>query len=307
MSTRIIKVAGAALAFLVLLAVPVRGQTQDSLTLVRDLYAAAAYDEALATLNRLDATVAPSDRLAANQYRVFCLVALGRSVDAERAMEALVAAQPQYQPSEADASPRLRAAYTTVRQRMLPSLVQQKYAQAKAAFDRGEFGAAKSGFDEVLQLMTDRDLREAAGRPPLADLVTLATGFRDLSVRAAEPAPAPIPPVAAQTPAPTLPPAAAAANRIYAASDTNVAAPVTIRQDLPRYEGQLNIARKGLLEIVVNESGMVESATMRGPIEPRYDAIVLNATRTWKFKPAMLGTKPVKYRKFMAIMVNPSR
>src|SRR5207237_4463123 len=98
----------------------------------RDLYAAANYDDALALLGRLDSPSARAqDRLAINQYRAFCLVALGRTTEAERAIEAVVSAEPLYRPA-ATASPRLRSAFASVRQRILPAIVQQKYAQAKA-------------------------------------------------------------------------------------------------------------------------------------------------------------------------------
>ena len=91
-------------------------------------------------LNRLRSTEHPaSQSRAIEQYRAFCLLALGRPADAEQAIEAVVAAEPSFQPGESDASPRIRSAFTSVRRRMLPSIIQQKYAQAKAAFDRKDF------------------------------------------------------------------------------------------------------------------------------------------------------------------------
>src|SRR5687767_7658265 len=84
----------------------------ESLATARELYAAAAYEDALLMLNRLRATDAPAaDRRGIEQYRAFCLLALGRTSDAERAIEAVVSAEPTYQPSDADMSPRLRTAF----------------------------------------------------------------------------------------------------------------------------------------------------------------------------------------------------
>ena len=102
---------------------PASGRAQDNdLAAARDLYTSAAYDDALAMLNRLrSANPAPMQSRAIEQYRAFCLLALGRATDAEQAIEAVVAAEPSYQPSDSDVSPRVRSAFTTVRRRMLPS------------------------------------------------------------------------------------------------------------------------------------------------------------------------------------------
>jgi hypothetical protein len=48
---------------------------------------------------------------------------------------------------------------------------------------------------------------------------------------------------------------------------------------------------------------MVESAMMRKSIFPRYDAQVIEATRTWQYQPALLNGVPVKYRKAVNISV----
>src|SRR5215203_3393535 len=172
---------------------------QESVAAARDLYVAASYEEALTMLGRLDSEKTdPSDRMAANQYRAFCLLALGRMSEAERAIEAVLTVDLLYRPSDAGMSPRLRSAFAGVRQRMLPSIVQQEYARARTAFDRRDFPSAIAQFDRVLQALSDPDLGAAAGVPPLADLRTLATGFRDLAVKAIAPPPerpAPAPPV----------------------------------------------------------------------------------------------------------------
>src|SRR4051812_26747317 len=68
---------------------------QVSIAAARDLYAAAAYDEALERLNDLRLSKHPSDEdRIIEQYRALCLFALGRATDAERAIEAMVVAAP---------------------------------------------------------------------------------------------------------------------------------------------------------------------------------------------------------------------
>jgi TonB family protein len=209
--------------------------------------------------------------------------------------------QPLYRPAATDASPRLTSAFATVRQRVLPGIVQEKYAHAKAAFDRGEFGTAAVEFDQVLQALSDADVADAAARPPLSDLRTLAVGFRDLSVRAAAPPPAAALPAPAAAAVPAVP--VAQLNRIYSPGDRDASPPVIVRQDLPPFPRTSVPAGQGLLEVVIDESGTVESARMRVGINSRYDAAVINATRMWRYKPASVGGAPVKFRKMITISI----
>ena len=292
------------LVAIALLLVPIPARAQDSVAAARDLYASAAYDEALSVLNGLDVSSRPaSDRLQVNQYRAFCLVALRRTDEAEKAIEAVVADEPMYHPSTSDASPRLISAFATVRQRVLPGIVQQKYAHAKAAFDRKEFAAAASEFDQVLQMYSDADLRDAGARAPLSDLRTLASGFRDLAVQAIPPPP--VVAAAPMAPAPPPKPAAPMPNRIYNLSDAGVVPPVILRQELPPFPVGAAPAGQGVLEVIINEQGTVDAAQMRVAMNPRYDSVVLTATRTWKFKPATVNGMPVKFRKLVTISVKP--
>src|SRR5262245_14409537 len=101
---------------------------EDSLSAARDLYAAAEYENALAALDRLRmGGVKADDGRAVEQYRAFCLLALGKSSEAAQAIEAVVSADPSYFPSNSDVSPRVRAAFSDVRRRLLPDVAQQKY------------------------------------------------------------------------------------------------------------------------------------------------------------------------------------
>src|SRR5580693_9133135 len=165
---------------------------QDPLSTARDLYSGAAYEDALVLLNHLRANGPRSDEIPTiDEYRAFCLLALGRTADAEQAIEAVVAAAPSYQPSGSEVSPRVRSAFSDVRRRVLPALVQERYASAKAAFDRKDFVQAEAGFRQVLDVLGAPDVAVTASRPPLSDLKTLAVGFHALSAAAAAP---PLPP-----------------------------------------------------------------------------------------------------------------
>jgi tetratricopeptide (TPR) repeat protein len=295
------------LAALVAAVVSIPTRAADSLADARDLYAAAEYEDALALLNKLQPGDHPAEeRRAIEQYRAYCLLALGRSADAEQAIAAVVNATPLYKPSGSDVSPRVRSAFSDVRRRVLPSIIQEKYAVAKVAFDRKNFPVAAAAFTEVVDAMADPDVAEVVQQPPLSDLRVLAIGFRDLSVTAASPAPVPMRETAPAVPAALVTPAPAAAvtpARIYVASDTTVLPPAPVKQALPAFPSQLSVANRGVLEIVIDEEGNVESVAMRESVNPRYDAQLLASAKTWQYRPALLNGKPVKYRKMVQIDV----
>jgi tetratricopeptide (TPR) repeat protein len=261
----------------------------------RQLYASARYDEALAVLDGLRS----SDRRSIEQYRSLCLLALGRTPEAEAAIAAVVTADPTFQPSEADASPRVRAAFTDVRQRLLPDIAGTYYAAAKATYDRKEWAAAERQFRDLLTLLNDRDM---VGR--LGDLRTLASGFLDLATAAAAPPPAPAKPEPAPAPAPAPVPQPPV-NKVYGGEEPGVIPPVVIRQDIPPVPANITtqVKERGRLELVIDEQGRVSTLNVRLPIHPFYDQLIIGAAKDWRYKPATLNGVPVKYRKMIAITV----
>jgi hypothetical protein len=294
-----------------LLAVSAGDARADDLATARDLYASAAYEEALVALNRVRAAgVNPADALAVEETRAFCLLALGRAAEAQTAIEALVVADPLYRPAS-DLSPRVRSAFSEVRRRLLPSIIPKQYAKAKAAFDRKEYSEAAATFAQVMNALADPDVAHVAGQPPLSDLRTLATGFQELAVKAIPPPP-PLPPAPMPSPTslaapPTEPMAASAApSRIFTALDPRVVSPAAIRQDLPSFTGRISAATTGSLEVIINERGLVESARMVDSLSPQYDRLAVDSTRSWRYRPAMVDGTPVRFRKIIQIAVKPT-
>ena len=276
---------------------------EDSLPTARELYASAAYEEALSMLGRLNANGLRQDEgRVADQYRALCLLALGKSSEASQAIEAVVAAEPAYRPADGEVSPRVRAVFSDVRKRLLPGIVQQKYAQAKAAYDLKDYRAASQGFRQLLALFNDADLAGAASRPPLADLRVLTDGFNQLSVQALAPPPAPAPPPVAVA-KPVVP--VVDLNRIYVSNDADVVPPVTIRQVLPPFNRVIQKPLLGAMEVLIDETGKVVSATMRTPVEMSYDHQAVTAALGWRYRPATLNGAPVKFRKFIQVSLTP--
>jgi TonB family protein len=276
----------------------------DGLGAARDLYTSARYDEALAVLNDLrpsDAPAAGTDVKAIEQYRSLCLLALGRDTEAETAIAAVVTADPAYLPGDAEASPRVRAAFSDVRKKLLPDIATKRYEQAKSAFDRKEYVRATTLFKQALALLDDPDMGGRNG-----DLRQLASGFLDLSIAATPPPappPAPAPVVAAPEPPPVPKPDP---NRVYTAGDANVVAPVVINQEVPRLAPMMRqqARARGVVEVVIDELGRVASMTVRESIQPMFDAELLTKGREWRYQPATLDGKPVKFRKLIQLNVD---
>lgn len=288
---------GIAALVIALVSPPLAGHdAADSIAAARELYASAEYEEALQMLMRLEGSDG-NDARAAAQVRAYCLLALGRAGEAEQAIAVVVSADPFYRPSEAEASPRIRAAFSEVRRRVLPTLVQQQYALAKSRFDAKDFAAARDGFTVVLRALEDSDVAEAASRPPLADLAMLAGGFRDLSATAATP-----PPIEAR-PQPQAVTAGTLAAHIYTVDDRHVTPPTAVKQPMPSFTLVGPPPPPGLLELVIDEHGQVEQASMRTSITPRYDQAVVASAKDWRFAPALLEGRPVRYRKVVQITV----
>ena len=274
---------------------------QESIAAARDLYAAAAYDEALARLDDLRSSKHPSDDdRVIEQYRALCLFALGRATDAERAIEAMVVAAPGYRPADGDASPRVQAAFVDVRRRLLPGIIQQKYNNSKAAFDRKDLTSARAGFTQVIELLADPAVASGPMQQERAALLTLASGFRDLSMPPAAPVPTvPAPQPAAPQRLIAIKPAPAA-GRIYTAEDAGIIAPTAVRQSFAALSGVF-APRPGAVEIVIDEGGAVQAATMQVAVNPVYDRLALATARTWRYRPALFGGVPVKFRKVVVL------
>jgi len=264
-----------------------------SLATARDLYVAASYDDALAMLGSLaGGTRTPDEQQSIDLYRTLCLYALGKTNEAERVIEAMLMRQPLYRASNEELSPRVQTAFQNARKRILPGVIQKEYAEAKMAFDNKDWPVASAGFDGVLKSIADPDIMQAAGAPPLSDIKTLASGFRDLAVKMIPP---PAPKVVAKPVRPVKP--------VYSVDDRDVIGPVAIQQRVPKYPAAVSRPLVGVVEFVVDESGAVQGPRMQMMIDPSFDSMVLAAAKKWTYQPATLDGKPVKYIKRLTISV----
>ena len=268
---------------------------QQSVQTVKDLYAAAAYEEALAAVAGL-----PPAQPEVEKYRVFTLTALGRRDEAQKVMESLIQADPLYTLSPAETPPRVQEAFEAVRQRLLPGVIRQLYLDARAALERKERPIAIAQFERLLTII------DAAGPSgaSIGDLRILAAGFLDLSkaLPAAE-APVNTAPTTETTgqpqparPANTTSPAEGGATERTSAALTE-SRPVAVKQDLPPWVPNDAITRRtaytGLVRVRVGIDGRVENAEIVKATHPLYDVALLRAARTWVYEPAKRNGAPV--------------
>ena len=285
---------------------------QDPLSAAMDLYASAAYEDALSTLSRLrDSPAAPEVSQQVDRYRAFCLLALGRTKEAESVAETLVTRDPLLQLDANETAPRIEAMFTVVRKRLLPGLIRDAYRTARAATERGDL------IGGVQQLTWVRSMLDAAKGldawdETLGDINVLVEGFLELSRATAGrrlAAVAPNPESTAPPPVPIVKPQESEGPlRTYSALDTDVTAPVTVRQEMPTVPhglaASMRTGRKsGVLEITIDETGAVQDAFMREPVNATFDALVLEAARSWQYRPARKSGAPVRYVRRIRVSV----
>jgi hypothetical protein len=207
------------------------------------------------------------------------------------------------------------------------------YTRALLKFDEKSY----SGSAEILRdLLTALGREDLDGQPALADLKLLAEGFLRLAEnemvrsglapeRAAsappvlDTIPAPRPAFGAAAPAPPppatnagspgrLPMGGSPAPMIYTQADRYVVGPAEVARKMPTWRPPSSVQRgvyHGLLEVIIDERGLIEKVTLLISVEPTYDPLLLEAARGWKFRPATLNGDPVKYRRQYEIILHP--
>ncbi len=59
----------------------------------------------------------------------------------------------------------------------------------------------------------------------------------------------------------------------------------------------------GVLDIVINADGTVESVVVRQSIDTRYDELLVQEAKRWSYKPATKDGASVRFRKLMQVVV----
>ena len=165
-------------AVVVLLAgVPGIARSQDAFERAKTLYLEAAYEDALALLD----TPGPGGTADVHLYRALCLLALGRSSEADAAIARSIEADPLATVARQDVSPRVASLLAEARRRMLPEMARRRVADGRLAYQQGDRAGATQRFEAAIRLLDDPTL---ANQSELTDLKTLASGFLESDPRA---------------------------------------------------------------------------------------------------------------------------
>jgi hypothetical protein len=158
----------------------------------------------------------------------------------------------------------------------------------------------------VISLLGDGDL---VASTELSDLRILSNGFLDLiktmpQIAKAVPQAAPQPALASP-----IRPEPAPLPAIYGLEDPEITPPVAISQVMPPWHPnrQESQTYEGTLILVIDEKGDVASVSAQGNLVPYYALLLNRAAKNWKFRPATRNGVPVKFRKIVAVRLNPDR
>ena len=256
---------------------------QDTLGAAKDLYASAAYEDALSTLSRVDGgSSAPDIARQVDEYRAFCLYALGRTREAESVAESMIRKEPLTRLGAVDASPRLELMFADVRKRLLPSLIRERFRTARSALDLKSFSVAEPPLTEARLMIVEAE-KLGVKDDGLGDLSVLVDGFLQLirstadQRASAQPAPAaasvapaappaatrpaapppvrtaaarpvatPPAPAPAQSASPAPAPVAVSDQRVYSVDDEGVTPPVTLEQRMPAMTPEMQMITRAL-------------------------------------------------------------
>jgi hypothetical protein len=106
---------------------------------------------------------------------------------------------------------------------------------------------------------------------------------------------------------------------VYSEEDAAVSRPVAIRQELPPWPGsrsqefqttslvedrrfRLPSRSSGVLQVVIGENGLVESAVMIVSIRPIDDRRITAIAKGWRYRPALKEGQPVRYKKSVLVL-----
>jgi hypothetical protein len=163
--------------------------------------------------------------------------------------------------------------------REVPQRAETEYRRARALFDQKDYAKAADGFQQVVKLLDNGELTA-----PLAELRSMASDYSVLS-RA------------------TL--STTAGGPVYSSGDEGVTEPVALRVYLPDPPSDTPPRRLGVLVIVVNGEGAVESVRLESPSNRYHDRFWVSVAKTWRFRPALKDGQPVRFLKRIAITEPP--
>jgi protein TonB len=115
----------------------------------------------------------------------------------------------------------------------------------------------------------------------------------------------------ATLPRPGRPAPAGVEANTYTPADKDVVPPIELQRPMPRWSPLNRLLAeatfRGLIEVVIDERGAVETAKMAKSVTPMYDDLLLQSARNWRYTPAKKDGRAVRYRQVLEIVLRPSQ
>ncbi|MDQ3347895.1 MAG: energy transducer TonB [Acidobacteriota bacterium] len=96
-----------------------------------------------------------------------------------------------------------------------------------------------------------------------------------------------------------------AIDRIYSKRDLEVTLPVNVYPRLPAKPPAADLTTRTILELTIASNGLVERVRLLSDPKDIHEFMLLSAAKAWRFEPARIGAKPVRFRHTMTISALP--
>jgi hypothetical protein len=209
------------------------------------------------------------------ERRAAALIAEGQTQQGAMVFDALVMANPLYEPRNEEITPEALAAFRASRKVLLPAIAVRDYDRAKSALSAGDPDHAIALGNQVIAILDRLD-----GEP--------APNLRRNTVELIEKA------ASAQL---------SAEDVVYSELDAGVVPPRLLSRGFPsKPPFDVPPNRVGKLDVIVARNGEVEFLKLYTPLNRYHERIIVPAVKAWRYKPAMKNGKPVRFR--LSVTIN---
>jgi hypothetical protein len=94
-------------------------------------------------------------------------------------------------------------------------------------------------------------------------------------------------------------------DRIYSRADSQVTLPLSVYPKLPPETPALGVTSRTILELTIARDGLVERVKMLTAPRNIHEFMLLSAAKAWRFEPARIGGRPVRFRHTMVLTAMP--
>jgi outer membrane biosynthesis protein TonB len=94
-------------------------------------------------------------------------------------------------------------------------------------------------------------------------------------------------------------------DRIYSKADREVTLPLNVYPRLPPEPPGFNATARTILELTITTDGLVERVKMLTTPRNVHEFMLLSAAKAWRFEPATIAGRPVRFRHTMVLTAMP--